>query len=259
MVEKRLVDAIDNDDIKTKRWKTNFTVGRMAYEEGALKEARHQLARCLNKAKDVPHKVFAESATLMGLGAVCVAAQDYKNAAKYLDKAMRISRGNPDRPVQEVYAISLRFYADMYAEQEEFSRAESLLEESIQVLEELGVDAALPLADSICDLCGILVIQGKDKQVEEYIESAMSVYRTVKGVEDIDYYRAMTIHKIASHETKEEDIEELLEETITKAAYQVSLKHPHLVRFLRRYCKFLKEKGELDKVKLIEDHLKKLK
>lgn len=250
MVKKRIVDVLESQDSKTRIWKSSFVAGRMAYEEGKLREALTAMTRTLHRAKAIPvshERQFAEATTHMGLGAIELAAGKTKQSREHLDRAISVARTSKEKAFQELYGISLRFYADSFVDSDDqnYTRAEELLLESIEILEDLGTDAALFLADSISDLCALYVMQDKYDKVEDYIGTAITIYRTVVGIEDLNYYRSVTLHKIASKEVEEEaDVEEIVENALTQSAYQASLKHPHLLRFAKRYCHYLEQKGD---------------
>lgn len=259
MVKKRIVDVLESQDKETKLWKTSFVAARMAYEEGKLKEAKSLITKSLHRSKKIsnPHdKGFAEATSLLGQGAIFLAEGNLKEAKNHLDKALAKARTVRDNQFQEVYAICLRFYADYHAECKDYARAEDLLLESIQILEDIGTDAALFLADSLSDLCALYLMLERDKEIEDYIIPAVTIYRNVKGNEDIDYYRSVTLRTLASDETDEEEMEELVESTLTRSAYLVSLKHPHMQRFLKRYCRYLKDKGDTQKIDILHKEFK---
>ena len=259
MVKQRIIDVLESKDRETKLWKTSFLAARMAYEEGKLREAKSLIVKSWHRTTKISNshdRTFAEATTLLGHGAILLAEGNLKDARKKIEEAMNRAHTLKDNAFQEIYAITLRFYADCLIEEEEFKRGEELLLESIKILEDTGVDGALFLADSLSDLCSLYLIQGRYSEIEDYITTAVSIYRSVKGAEDIDYYRSASINRLVIEKSNGEEMENIIENTLTRSAYLVSLQHPHMQKFLKRYCHYLTEKGDFEKIDILHNEFK---
>lgn len=259
MVKNRLVDAIEDKDSKSKIWKTSFVAARLAYEEGKFREAYRQLMKTLKRAEGMKQEEFAKACTHMGMAAVLTQLGKFKEAKSYFDKAMAVSGRKDSAATKELHAVTLMFYADMIMEEKgDLNLAEASLLESVEILEELGTEYALFLANSLLDLSGLYLQMEKYDEAESYIQAALPLLATVYGRADETYLRASAIHQICQHKDDEDFIFELVKEDTTRMMYQVGTKHPNLTRALRRYAQHLKEHGQSEKLEELHNRFEKV-
>lgn len=225
----------------------------MAYDTGEFRQAESLLARAHEMARELPEHTFAENSADIGRGAVLLATSRVKEAEECLRKVASRLEGHPGDELRELQAVALRFLAQAYSDGGDAKAAEEELKKSVAILRELGPDAGVQLAYSLCDVCGLLLAQGQYAEAELKITEAMSILGKVLGTDAPEYVRADMIFTAcmpmndASHLDSAGD-------GIEKMRYFYGAKHPNINRALHRYFKVLEEKG--DKTKLEEAKVK---
>lgn len=259
MMKVRLVDAIEDNDPGSNIWKSSFVAARLAYEEGKFREAYRQLMKTLKRAESLKQHEFASACTLMGMGAVLTKLGKFKEARAKLDSVLSACSDEKTKAMKELHAVTLMFYADLIMEEDgELNEAERMLLQSIDILEELGPDYSLFLANSLLDLSGLYLEKEQYQEAETYIEAALPILAKVSGRADATYLRASMIHQICQHKDDEDFIFDLVKEDTTRMLYQVGTRHPNLTRALRRYAGHLKTHGQEKKLNELHNQFEKI-
>lgn len=243
MIKKRLADAVECHDINSKRWRSLVAAGRMAYEVGEFRQAESLLARALDLAKDLPERTFAINATEIGTAAIWVAEGRAKEAEESLRKSINTLEGESKDSLQELLAVALRFHAQALVDQGDGKTAESELKRSASILANLGDNAALQLAYTLCDLCGLYLSEGRISAAEQNILEALQLISVTVGSESAAYTRAGMIYKLCLP-MKDEEMLDTTADGIMQMEYFYGDKHPNIARALGRYLKMLKERGD---------------
>ncbi len=242
MVKKRLMEAMPSQDADTQRWKMRFACARMAYEDGNFREAESLLVRLEEPAAQLKDHAFAVNSVRIGLAAVQISELRLPEAKVNLQKAISALGGASDPAQQELYAVALRFRAQLMTDLKDERSAEQDLKQSIAILEKLGEDALVQLAYSLSDLAGQYAVQGRLSESNQLIVRALRILAATVGIEDKEYIRADMIHTLGK--TSEGELLEVAEMCGIKLQYQFGASHPTMVRALRRYVQTLKERGE---------------
>jgi tetratricopeptide (TPR) repeat protein len=215
----------------------------MAYEQGELHEAANQLTRALELAKRMTDRTYAVNTTTIGLGAVRIALGQLRDAEHHLKEAMSALGRSGDKNLSKLYAIALRFHADLLSERGEAQLAERELQNSASILEGLGADGVVQLAYTLCDLGSLHLRQSGFAAAEQYILSAMDLILATLGPDDPEFVRADIIYHLC-HSTNDQEMLDIAEAGVTKLQFILGAKHPHMMRTVRRYAKILKDRGE---------------
>jgi len=219
----------------------------MAYEQGELHEAANQLTRALELARHLSEHTYAMNTTTIGLGAVRIAMGQLKDAERLLKESMSALEGSSDKHLQKLYAIALRFYADLLSERGDDDSAERQLLSSASILEKLGPDGVVQLGYTFCDLGSLYMRQSEFPNAEQYILSAMDLIITTLGPEDPEYVRANIIYHLC-HSSDDHNMIDVAEAGVTQLQFIMGSKHPHLMRTVRRYAKALIDRGDTAKL-----------
>jgi len=215
----------------------------MAYEQGELHEAANQLTRAMILAKQMQEHFYAVNTTTIGLGAVRIAMGQMKEAERHLREAMSALGSSSDTDLRKLYAIALRFYADLLSERGDEDGAERQLQSSATILEALGADGVVQLAYTLCDLGSLYMRRSGHAAAEQYILSAMDLILTTLGPEDPEFARADVIYHLC-HSVDDKEMLDAAEVGMTKLQFVLGSKHPHMMRAARRYAKALKDRGD---------------
>lgn len=253
MIKKKITESITETDPKSRRWKSLFAAGRMAYETGEFRQAASLLARSRELANELKQHSFAANASDIGLAAIALAEGKPRDAASKLQKIIDKLRGNTDNEHKELLATALRFHAEAILETGDAREAENELKESIVILQELGAPACVQLAYTLCDLCGLYLTQNRISEAEEYITTAMKLLFVVLGPESPEFSRADMIYAVC--QMKEEPLE-MVSDGIDHMEYMFGDKHPNVKRAINRYRKVLKERGDERRLAKVEEHFR---
>ena len=243
MVKKRVIESVTSTDMKSRRWKTLFASARLAYDAGELRQAESLLARARELAHELPEHSFAVHATEIGSAAVFIAKKKPRDAASRLRKPISTLESNPDPAHKELLGVALRFHAEALAEMGDYNEAEKELKRSVMILEEVGVDAAVQLGYSLCDLAGLYLIQSRISESHEFINSAMDILFSALGPESPEYTRADMIYTVCMFSDSPER-SEVAADGIQRMEYMYGINHPNIHRAIDRYLKVLAEKGD---------------
>ncbi len=252
MTQPRLTDAMESHDPKTKAWKVRFACAKEAYEIGKFSECESLLHRLMEQANTLQESVFATNTCHVGLGAVYVATGKIDKAKHHLQIAIKSLSGTFDESLKELSALAHRFYAEALREAGDEVEAEHELEQAVQILTELGINCAVPLAYALSELAALYVTQEKLKDAKRLILSSMELLKQTVGSENKEYIRANVISKICDS-AGEEEMWQQIDAGISKLQYHFDSKHPSLTRAIRWYRKKCQERGETDTIEEIEN------
>jgi tetratricopeptide (TPR) repeat protein len=236
------MEAMTSPDADTQRFKMRFACARMAYEEGNNREAESLLTRLAEPAEKLKEHAFAVNSVRVGLAAVQLADMRFSEARGNLQKATSSLQGSGDPALQELYAVALRFRAQLLIDSKDEQAAERDLKESISVLEKFGDDGAVQLSYALSDLCGLYALQGRFSEASQLIMRAIKILSATLGPEHKEYIRADIIATLCK--ANESEVAEVAHMCGIKLQYQLGQNHPTMVRALRRYVKALKEPGD---------------
>ncbi|MCA9803753.1 MAG: tetratricopeptide repeat protein [Cyanobacteria bacterium HKST-UBA02] len=253
MIRTRAIDARHSNDPRYKRWKARFRSGVLAYEEGKFDEARHVLFLALRAAEQLDESDFAVPACYLALGVLETDIGKMEQARESLAKAENLLKNQQGDDCRELYACLLRYKADWFDRNHDKAQAEKLLRESVKILRELGVDSSVQLANSLSDLCFLLVRVGRLDEAEDLILAAMDIYASTVGRADPAYDWAKMIYQICLNKQDEEALFDAFEMSATSLQYKVGAQNPHLVRALKIYAHALKERGMKDNLERARD------
>jgi tetratricopeptide (TPR) repeat protein len=247
MTHRKITDAIPSEDRETKMWKSRFSAAKAAYGSGEFRQCESLLYRAIEEAKGLRERTFALNTCHTGLGALYLASGKREQAREHLQKAMNALEGCSEAALEELYAVALRFYALVLAEEGDIPGAEDHLKKSMAILEDLGSDAAVQLAYTVSDLATLYAKEGNLKESKDLIFSSLSLMESALGPDNPAYARSCMIYN-ACDSTSEKELLDQVEDGIFKAQYQVGYKHPNITRALRWYLKKRQELGEMDKI-----------
>lgn len=243
MIRTKVIDAKQSDDPKFAKWKARFRSGALAFEEGKLDEANHVFFLALHGADKLKERDFAIPACHLAIGIIATDKGKMKEALKSLLTAETLLRGHEDKACRELYGCLLRYKADWHDRNHEKEEAERLLRQSVSVLTDLGVDSSVQLANSLSDLCFLLVRTNKLTEAEPLILSALDLYAKTLGRESPAYDWAKMIYQICLNKEDEEALYQMFEMSATTLQYKVGAQNPNLVRALKIYAHALKNKN----------------
>lgn len=252
MVKKRVIESMVSTDPMTKRWKATFSTGRLAYENGELRQAKNLLMRALEMAKDLPERSFSVPACEIAIAAVSLAEGKTKEAEQSLSRAVSKLEGASDFETSELLGVALRFHAEALMAGGDDRAAEKELLASIEIFQKLGADAAVQEAYSTCDLCSLYLEQGRLSQAEQRITRAIAILGNVLGPEHPEYVRADMLY-CAFRPMDEESRMETVGDGLQRMEYFYGHKHPNIARAVDRYLKALKSKGDEARLKEAEE------
>jgi tetratricopeptide (TPR) repeat protein len=247
MVKKKVLDAMESTDPKTKRWRQKFSAAKMAYDTGEFRQAESLLAVAKEISHELPEKSFAENATEIGIAAVLLATDKAPVAKTRLDKVVSNLQSFADEKHQELLAVAMRFLAQALEQTGDAREAESQLRKSIDILQKLGPEASVQLAYSLCDLCGFYLSQQRYSEAEQHIRKAMLILSNTLGADAPEYVRADMIFAACSPMEPDSRLA-VAEDSIAKTQYFYGGKHPNVSRALSRYFKVLDQNGDQSKV-----------
>lgn len=253
MIKSRVNDSITYTDAKSRRWKSLFEAGRMAYESGELRQAASLLARARELANELKQHSFAANASDIGLAAIALAEGKHRDVANRLQKIIANLRGNSEDDHKELLAIALRFHAEALVELGDPREAEKELKEAIEILQGLGIEGCVQLSYTLCDLCGLYLVHGRVSEAEQYITTAMQILFAVLGPDSAEYSRADMIYAVCQ---QQEAQMEMVHDGIQRMQYMFGSKHPNVARALNRYCKVLKERGDTERLAKAEERFR---
>lgn len=243
MVKKRITESVTSDDAKSKRWRTLFASARMAYESGEFRQAESNLARAMELAKDIPERTFAVHATEIGTAAVWLVTNRSREAEARLSKSITSLESYSEDNCRELLAVALRFHAQTLINAGDTRAAEQALKRSALILGEIGTEASVQMAYTLCDLSGLYVIEGRISEAGKYIMDAMQILSAVCGPEHPEYARADMIYKLCLPMESGTFLDTASEGLMTMQYFYGS-KHPNVARALDRYIKVLNERGD---------------
>ena len=247
MVKKKLTEVVTSEDAKSKRWKSLFAAGRMAYETGELRQAETLLARAMELAKDIPQKTFAINATAIGTAAILLAEKRSVEAESRLRKSIAGLEGASERELKELQAVALRFHAQALLDAGDEREAERELKRSLNILGELGADASVQMAYTLCDLSGLYIVLGRISEAGQNIFDALQILSVVVGTDSPEYTRANMIYKLCLP-TDSNTMLDTAGDGIMQMEYFYGDKHPNIARALSRYLKILTERGDTARI-----------
>ncbi len=249
MAKKRIVEGVTSNDPKTKRWRSLFSAARMAYGEQKFKEAESLLARAALIAAELPESSFALNTTEIASAAIYIADKRRREAAKKLDKCVRDLESFTDSFHKELLAVALRFRAQTLSEEGKERDAETELKRSIDILTNLGHNARVQLAYSLCDLGGLLVKQERYLEGQNHMLKSMKILSEELGTESGEYTRSDMIYQLSMPMTEDSRME-FASDAIERMQYRFGGHHPSITRAVNNYLKVLHDRG--DKAKLEE-------
>jgi|LakMenEpi03Aug12_release.lakeMendotaPanAssembly.Ray.scaffolds.fasta_scaffold518772_1 tetratricopeptide (TPR) repeat protein len=253
MIKTRVTEVLTDTDPKTRRWKSLFAAGRMAYEAGELRQAASLLARARELANELKQHTFATNASDVGLSAILLAEGKSREAANKLQKTISHLRGSSENEMKELLGVAMRFHAEALLDMGDPREAEKELKESISILQELGIESCVQLAYTLCDLCGLYLEQDRISEAEHFITSAMQILFAVLGPESAEYSRADMIYAVCQQ--KEEPLE-MAHDGIQRMQYMYGTRHPNVSRALNRFCKVLKDRGDTVRLAKAEERFR---
>jgi tetratricopeptide (TPR) repeat protein len=247
MVKKKVLDAMESTDPKTKRWRQKFSAAKMAYDTGEFRQAESLLAVAKEMSHELPEKAFAENATEIGAAAVLLATDRAPIAKGRLDKVVSKLQSFTDEKHQELLAVAMRFLAQALADTGDAREAEAQLRASADILQKIGADASVQLAYTLCDLCGLYLSQQRYSEAEQHIRKAMLILSNTLGPDAPEYVRADMIFAACSPMEADTRLP-VAEDGIAKAQYFYGGKHPNIARALGRFFKVLDASGDQSKI-----------
>jgi len=219
----------------------------MAYGEYEFTQAKSLLERALLVACEVPEKSFAVHSTEIAMAAVLIAEKRPKEAIARLTKSMSELSSYGDNAHKELLAVAIRFYAQALADQGKERDAERELKKSLEILRTLGSEVRVQLAYTLCDLGGLLLIQGRYSEASNHILKGVKIVSEELGPESPDYIRADMIYQLCLPMSEETRME-YANDGIEKMQYVFGHKHPNIERAVRRYLRVLAERGDTAKI-----------
>lgn len=251
MVKKRIIESITATDSKSRRWKSLFSAARLAFETGDLRQAESLLARARELANEIPEHSFAVHSCEIGAGAILLAKAKYRDASSRLQKSLNALESHQDNAHKELLAVALRFNAQALLGMGDANEAEKTLKKSAEILEEIGVDGAVQLSYTLCELSSLYLVQGRLSEAQKYINTAMEILFSTHGPESAEYTRADMIYAVCLF--GEEEAQSTTADAIGKLEYVFGKNHPFIARALDRYIKVLNEKGQTAKVEAVKE------
>lgn len=247
MAKKKITEAVTSKDAKSKRWRSLFAAGRMAYATAEFRQAESLLAKALLLASELPEKTFAVNATEIGTAAIMIAEKRSKEAVDQLEKNIANLKNHSDSVHKELLAVALRFYAQALADQGNERDAESELKKSLEILKALGSDARVQHAYTLCDLGGLYLRQGRHNEAGNHILSGLQIVCEELGPESAEYTRADMIYQLCLPMTEETRMD-IASDAIERMQYVFGQNHPNIERAATRYLQVLAERGDKEKI-----------
>ena len=247
MVKKKVIESVTATDANSRRWKSLFSTARMAFEEGELRQASSLLARARELANQLPDKTFAIHSTEIGMAAILLAQKKPRDAAARLQREISKLEGDPDLHLKELLAVALRYQAQALEEMGDYNESEKLLKKSIEILEDIGVEAAVQLAYSICDLSALYIAQGRLSEAEKHMNIGLEILFNTLGPDSPEYVRADMIFVTARIPETDSRLDNALD-GLGKMEMMFGKHHPNIGRAFDRYIKYLKEKGDTKRI-----------
>lgn len=248
---KRVTEAITANDQLTRRWKSLFAAGRMAYEAGELRQSESLLARAMELAHELPERSLAENITEIGSAAVLLAARRSTESAMRLRNCISALEVYGDDLHKELLGVALRFNAQALVACGEEREAEKELERSSTILQGLGADAFVQLAYTLSDMGGLLLMQGREGEADHYIVKAMRILGSVLGVGHREYLRAEMICHLCIPQDEGSSVESA-SDTLMRMEYLYGAKHPNIARAMERYIGLLEQRGDTAKIEEVK-------
>lgn len=236
-----IADVVVSDDAQSRRWRSLFATARMAYEVGQFRDAESLLARAYEVAKELPEKEFALPSTDIGVAAVLLAEHKLKDAESRLHKALTALEGHGDALHRELFAVALRFQAQILCEKGDEKEAEAVLLRSISILKEIGWRGNAQRIFSLCDLCGLYTAQNRIDETEQHIAEAMLLMGQEFEPGSPEYVRTDMIYTVLRPMSASSRLD-AVGEGIRRMEYSFGGKHPNIERALKRYIHVLEEK-----------------
>ena len=243
----RITQGVTSNDPKSKRWRSLFASGRLAYGEGKLREAESLLTRALLLAADLPEAEFARSTTEIGLAAVVLAEKREVEAIKLLRKCIGELDGRSDYLHKELRAVALRFLGKALIDQGKESDGEVELKKSLEILKQLGPEAELQKAYTRCDLGGLYLVLGRHGEAGNYIIDGLKILSETVGTESAQYVRADMIYQACMPMSEATQIE-IVGDAIDRMRYAYGHDHPSIERAVAKYLTVLNERGDTAKI-----------
>ena len=252
MTRKRAVDAKESTDNKFARWKARFKAVTGAFEQGKLTEARTLLYKSSLEAEGLQDKDYAVPVCNIGMAIISMEQGKLDEAKQFFDKGLNSISHKSDPASREMYAAGLIFKAIWHERQGDLTEAERCLKESVDVLKDLGADAAVQLAYSLSDLGFILARTDRIDEAEPLVMAAMEILSATVGRDDATYDWAKMIYQACANSSDDAMLAETFEYSVTKLQYKVGAHHPNLTRALNIYAAGLKKRGMTDRLKQAE-------
>ncbi len=247
MTKKKITEAVTSNDPKTRRWRSLFASGRMAYGVAEFRQAESLLARALELASELPEKTFAVNATEIGTAAIMIAEKRPKEAIARLEKSMNDLSNYGDSTHKELLAVALRFHAQALTDQGMDRDAENELKKSLEILKALGSDARVQYAYSLCDLGGLYLRQGRHSEAGNHILNGLQIVCEELGPESAEYTRADMIYQPCLPMSEATRME-IASDAMEKMQYVFGYNHPNIERALRGYLQVLEKRGDKEKI-----------
>lgn len=247
MIRQRLTDAMTSSDPETKLWKSRFAAAKGAYSVGEFRQCESLLYRLMEQAESLHEWAFATNTCHVGLGALYLGTGKLDKAREQLQTAINALSGAGEPALRELYAVALRFYSRLLFETGDYTGAEGNLQTAITILEDLGDEAAVPLAYTLSDLATLYVVKGDLKEAKSLIYSAMYLLESVLGSENPEYVRASIIYNICDSKDDKELLTNI-EDGIFRMQYHEGQHHPNIIRALEWYLRKRQERGEAEEV-----------
>ncbi|MCC7527752.1 MAG: tetratricopeptide repeat protein [Candidatus Melainabacteria bacterium] len=247
MAKKKITEGVTSNDPKSKRWRSLFAAARMAYGVREFRQAESLLARALELASEIPEKTFAINTTEIGTAAVMIVEKRTKEGIGRLEKCISNLSNYGDSLHKELLAVALRFHAQALIDQGKERDAENELKKSLEVLKNLGSEARVQYAYTLCDLGSLYLKQGRHSEAGIHVLKGLQIVCEELGTESAEYTRADMIYQLCLPMSEETRME-IASDSVERMQYAFGYNHPNIERALRRYLQVLEERGDKAKI-----------
>lgn len=251
--------SVDVNDSQHRMWKSRLSAARMAYREGKLADAERLARRALFDAEQMHDSQYPVSVSLNYVAIACIASGRFSEAEDLLKKAERISKSGDGPEFHQVEGSTLRHMGQLKVQQKKYDDAEDLYQRALDALQKSLPEGTLELANCLCDMATMYLLQGQYSAAEPTVVEALKIYNSglPSSVEGVD--RASFIYEACANREDDQRLDELFEDFATKAQYELGPKNPTLVRALRLYAEHLKGEGNQERLASLSEQFSALK